>query len=62
MGTRDRWIFILLFSVFSALLFVITAIMAQLEPFLPKKKRNSFSPDPYLDLAYEEHQPATDDQ
>jgi len=38
MDTRDRWIFLILFSCFSAGLFLVTVIIAQLEAFVPRRE------------------------
>ncbi len=38
MGTRDRWIFLILFTGFSAVLFLVTVLIAQLETYVPSRK------------------------
>jgi hypothetical protein len=47
MGTRDRWIFLILFTGFSTVLFLATVLIAQLETYVPgRKARNQLrTPD-----------------
>ena len=38
MGTRDPWIFLIIFAGFSAALFLVTVLIAQLETYVPSRK------------------------
>ena len=38
MGTRDPWIFLILFAGVSAVLFLATVLIAQLETYVPSRK------------------------
>jgi hypothetical protein len=46
MGTLDRWIFLVCFTGFSAILFLVTALVAQLETFVPGRKARTHAAEP----------------
>jgi hypothetical protein len=45
MGTRDGWIFLLLFTGFSTVLFLATVLIAQIETYVPGRKAGSLAPE-----------------
>jgi hypothetical protein len=49
MGTRDGWIFLILFAGFSVVLILSTVLIAQLETFVPSRKARPRPPDPEED-------------
>jgi hypothetical protein len=59
MGTRDRWIFLILFTGFSAVLFLVTVIIAQLETFVPSRKARCLPPEPELEAEQQDHDEPT---
>jgi hypothetical protein len=59
MGTRDRWIFLILFTAFSAVLFLATVIIAQIETFVPNRKARRPLPEPETATEQEHHDEPT---
>jgi hypothetical protein len=57
MGTRDRWIFLILFTGFSAVLFLATVLIAQLETFVPGRKARIRPPEPDEKEAQQHNEP-----
>jgi hypothetical protein len=45
MGTRDCWIFLILFTGLSAALFLVTVLIAQLETYVPRRMRRALPPE-----------------
>jgi hypothetical protein len=46
MGTRDLWIFLVLCAGFSAVLCLVTVLVAQIETFVPGRKTRALNPEP----------------
>jgi hypothetical protein len=46
MGTLDRWVFLAFFTGFSAVLFLVTVLVAQLETFVPSRKARARASEP----------------
>jgi hypothetical protein len=59
METRDRWIFVILFTGFSAVLFLATVLIAQLETFVPSKKNRTLPPEPEAEAQQHHHNEPT---
>jgi cytoskeletal protein RodZ len=45
MGTRDPWIFLIVLISLSAVLFLVTVLIAQLETYVPSRKRHELTPN-----------------
>ena len=49
MGTLDGWIFLAFFTGFSAVLFLVTVLVAQLETFVPTRRVRTLPAKPHED-------------
>jgi hypothetical protein len=55
MGTRDPWIFLILFVGFSAFLFLVTVLIAQLESYVPSHKQRKLPGESEEDSQHHHH-------
>jgi hypothetical protein len=59
MVTLDRWIFLAFFTGFSAVLFLVTVLVAQLETFVPSRRARTGRSGPEDETLQQHHDEPT---
>jgi hypothetical protein len=59
MGTLDGWIFLAFFTGFSAVLFLVTVLVAQMETLVPSRRRRTLPTEQHQENRRQHHDEPT---